>query len=134
MSKMETIIDMSTDQRIKKTLSVDFDGVLHSYRTGWHGSCVVTDEPVPGAMEFLRDAAREFDVHIFSARSDTAAGRAAMWTWIVMHYQKHFGIAFGEAMEELSSLRFPSCKPHAHVSLDDRAIQFCGTWPSISEI
>ena len=33
----------------KKTVVFDFDGVIHSYKSGWQGSAtIIPDPPVPG--------------------------------------------------------------------------------------
>jgi hypothetical protein len=32
----------------KPILCLDFDGVLHSYTSGWKGAAVIPDPPVPG--------------------------------------------------------------------------------------
>ena len=34
-------------------ICVDFDGVIHSYKSGWRGVAVIPDPPVPGAIEWL---------------------------------------------------------------------------------
>lgn len=41
---------------MKKTpiLSIDFDGVLHSYKSGWQGARNIPDPPVPDAIPWLR--------------------------------------------------------------------------------
>ena len=62
----------------KPILCVDFDGVIHSYASGWKGADAIPDPPVPGAMEFLREALRHFRVSIFSSRSNQPGGIAAM--------------------------------------------------------
>ena len=69
----------------KPILCLDFDGVLHSYRSGWQGPRTIPDAPVPGAIEFLAEALEVFDVHIFSSRSKFWGGRKAMHKWIVIH-------------------------------------------------
>lgn len=35
----------------KQTVVFDFDGVIHSYTSGWHGACVADDPVVPGIRE-----------------------------------------------------------------------------------
>lgn len=36
-------------------LSIDFDGVIHSYTSRWKGVDVIPDMPVPGAFEALTE-------------------------------------------------------------------------------
>ena len=52
----------------KPILSLDFDGVIHSYTSGWQGPRTIPDAPVPGALRFLIEAQRRFQVAIFSSR------------------------------------------------------------------
>ena len=35
------------------TVSFDFDGVIHSYRSGWKGAAVIPDPPVEGIKEVI---------------------------------------------------------------------------------
>ena len=67
---------------MKPILSLDFDGVLHSYSSGWKGPRVIPDPPVPGAIDFLYDASLCFQVAIFSSRTGFWFGRMAMKNWI----------------------------------------------------
>ena len=39
----------------KPILCLDFDGVIHSYSSGWKGAAVIPDPPVDGAMRFIWD-------------------------------------------------------------------------------
>ena len=106
------------------TLCLDFDGVIHSYTTGWHGADVVADPPVKGAIEFIRDALKVFEVVVFSSRSHEPGGIGAM---------RKFFTDYGGG-DLLSEIAFPVVKPSAFVTLDDRAITFEGVWPSISTL
>ena len=38
---------------MKKTVVFDFDGVIHSYTSGWKGESVITDPPVPRIKEAM---------------------------------------------------------------------------------
>ncbi len=109
-----------------KVICLDFDGVLHSYVSGWHGADVVSDPPVPGALEFIESLLDGgFQVSIFSSRSHQAGGVEAMQGWLM---------ANGLSASDLSRLDFPLVKPSAWVTLDDRAIQFNGIFPTMGEI
>lgn len=111
----------------KPILCVDFDGVIHQYDGKWEGEHVVSGNAVPGAIEFIDDCAVMFDVHIFSSRSKTEAGRTAMRKWLRDQLKDRFGME--EAMDILMKIKFPMFKPPAKISLDDRAIQFEGFFP-----
>ena len=119
----------------KPILCLDFDGVLHSYTSGWKGADVIPDPPVPGAMRFILDAAEHFQIAIFSSRSNQPGGRVAMQIWL--------GIAMSEITDDpyryLDFVRnrqvyFPTEKPPAMVTIDDRAITFTGEWPEIETL
>lgn len=117
-------------------LSVDFDGVIHSYMSGWKGPRNIPDAPVSGAIPWLRslvDDQRDpfvprfkmFDVRIFSSRARYWGGRSAMKAYLVRH---------GMRPGEVEAIKFPLFKPPSHLHIDDRAIQFTGTFPTVREI
>lgn len=110
----------------KKTILVDFDGVLHSYTSGWKGEGVIPDPPNTGAIEWLWGLLDDerFEVCIYSSRSKTSAGIDAMDDWLRKH-----GLD-GRTHE----LRFPTTKPAAFLTIDDRAFVFRGRFPSLDEI
>ena len=56
-------------ERMKKTLCLDFDGVVHSYTSGWKGALTIPDPPVAGALRFIIEADQHFKVAIFSSRA-----------------------------------------------------------------
>lgn len=118
----------------KPILCLDFDGTLHAYSSGWRGHAIAADPPTPGAMGFLHEALNHFTVFIHSARSATSEGRRCMHAWLLRHYAEHFDLTFDQAAQELRKVHWPITKPHAWVSIDDRAIQFNGKWPSMSEL
>lgn len=135
----------------KLTLCLDFDGVLHSYTSGWVDAMFIPDPPVPAAMEVLESYIKEFDVVIFSSRSNQFGGINAMRLWLGYWAKKELGLERGNAIanyfnevevshsfvvgESKSSYkRFPLVKPVAFVTIDDRAITFDGNWPHPQEI
>lgn len=114
----------------KPILVLDFDGVIHSYRSGWQGMETITDPPVPGAIEFLKRAVFHFRVNILSSRSSCERGLAAMQEWLIVH--------LADTEEDLqwagefvhNELYWPRQKPAAFLTIDDRAVQFKGKFPS----
>ena len=41
------------DRNFKPTVVFDFDGVIHSYTSGWKGTTEIPDPPVPGIQEAI---------------------------------------------------------------------------------
>lgn len=122
-------------------ICVDFDGVIHSYSSGWQGVDVIADDPVPGAIDWLMDhlqipegmsAMHSGDykgpeVQIYSSRSKDAAGVKAMKAWLIKHGMRSEYITEG-------ILKFPTQKPAAFLTIDDRAICFNGKFPTSEEM
>lgn len=116
-------------------LCLDFDGVLHSYSSGWKGADSIPDPPVPGAIAFLREAVKVFRVAIFSSRSHQPGGEEAMRRWLGQAILDEQGTSvMDEDTPWFTLIEWPREKPAAMVSLDDRAITFTGTWPELSEL
>lgn len=118
----------------KKTLCLDFDGVIHSYASPWQGIATAADPPTPGAADFLYQAIYEygFRVAIFSSRSVHADGIACMQRYIHRLLTEAFGEDTADGM--LAQIVFPVHKPASFVSLDDRAITFTGQWPDLDAL
>lgn len=115
----------------KPTLCLDFDGVIHSYTSGWKGADVISDPPVEGAMRFIWDAADHFHIVIFSSRSKDPRGLNAMRYWLVQNFREYWAADRTHCDDILSDIEWATSKPSAHVTIDDRAIQFVGIWPSM---
>lgn len=111
----------------KPILCLDFDGVIHSYSSGWKGADVIPDPPVAGAMEFIREALKHFRVAIFSSRSNQPGGLNAMKDYIALNSEMGFH-------DPIEGLEWPLEKPAAMVTIDDRALTFDGTWPAIEAL
>lgn len=111
----------------KPILCLDFDGVIHSYSSGWKGANVVPDPPTPGAIAFLREAVKHFRVAIFSSRSNQDGGRQAMAEWLGYHVLNE-RLADDEDLAWASVIEWPTEKPPAMVTIDDRALTFTGNW------
>lgn len=115
-------------QTVKPILCLDFDGVLNSYTSGWQGADVVSDPPVKGAFDFIRKALKHFEVYIFSSRSNQPGGIATMQDWFIKHNWP------GTYLTGPEYLYFPTEKPAAFLTIDDRAITFTGEWPDIEQL
>lgn len=145
----------------RPTLCLDFDGVLHSYSSGWKGARVIPDPPVPGALEFVIDAMSHFKVAVFSSRSHQWGGRRAMKRWLYNHALDLFirmefekdrespayawvtTTAFADPWEDecqyaarrlVGDIDWPRVKPPAFLSIDDRAMTFTGSWPAPEQL
>ena len=137
---------------MKPLLSLDFDGVIHAYDSGWKGPRCIPDGPVPGAMSFLEEAVKHFHVAIYSSRSQYWFARRAMKQWLLRELETHFGklcpsyattedplrpgqsIAFSFARDIVENIQFPTEKPPAHLQIDDRAMTFTGKFPAMTDI
>lgn len=119
----------------KPILCLDFDGVLHSYSSGWKGADVIPDAPTPGMAAFLDRAIEFFDVQIFSSRSHHPGGVDAMKAFIWDALAHYFDCPFAgdpRSLERALAIRdaisYPTEKPPAMVTIDDRALCFTGNW------
>lgn len=118
----------------KPLLCLDFDGVIHSYASGWKGADVIPDPPVDGAMRFIWEATDHFRVAIFSSRTLQKGGLGAMQAWLTKHFRDHWSADRTSCDDKLAEIEWPVEKPPAMVTLDDRAITFTGEWPAIETL
>lgn len=122
------------DNQRKPILCLDFDGVCHSYTSGWKGADVIPDDAVPGLFEFLEQVAPYFDIQVFSSRSSTPEGITAMQFWFEFQRRKWRANGGGQGFKEVISISFPTQKPSAFITIDDRALTFTGEWPNIETL
>lgn len=125
--------------RHKPVLCLDFDGVIHSYSSGWKGAGTIPDPPVKGAIPYMLTALDSFNVAIFSSRSKSLAGRYAMKRWLGKAIADHWengghepSLAECECWSDAAGIwrkfSWPWFKPSAVMTIDDRALQFNGDW------
>lgn len=109
----------------RKTIAVDFDGVIHSYISGWQGEVNIHDPATPGAIEFLRRAVDRFEVKIYSTRAKSEPARQAMRAYL---------LKAGADDALLDAIEITNEKPPAVVYIDDRGHAFDGSWPDLDDL
>lgn len=96
-----------------KTVVFDFDGVIHSYTSGWQGATVIPDPPVDGIREAIQEIRESgYNVAVVSTRCADLSGKNAIWAYLKKH-----DISVDDVLLE---------KPPAVAYIDDRAICFDG--------
>lgn len=96
-----------------KTIVFDFDGVIHSYTSGWQGIDVIPDPPVKGIAVLIQTLKDEgYDIVVSSTRCSDENGMRAMKEWLD---RWHIPVE-----------RFATGKIPAIAYVDDRAICFDG--------
>lgn len=101
-------------------IGLDFDGVLHSYVSGWTGE-TPTDPPVEGALEFVEWAlSAGHSLFVFTSRAKDEAGRQGAEAWMASHGFPRLKVTYQ--------------KEHADLYVDDRAARFSGRWEPIRTI
>lgn len=94
------------------TIIFDFDGVIHSYTSGWQGADVIPDPPVPGVREAINQIREAgYKVVVLSARC-YQGGMEAIKDWLFLH-----DIEVDEIVRD---------KVSAILQVDDRCICFDG--------
>lgn len=134
----------------KNIICLDFDGVINSYTSGWMEADFIPDPPVSGALAFIKSILDDpnLELNIFSSRSNHPGGIRAMQLWLkhwfIKEYGWEIGAGIGHQLMKHSILLpethpyyynyFPTQKPPAFVTIDDRALTFTGVFPSLEEI
>ncbi len=112
----------------KKRLAIDVDGVLNPYTIPFSQMKGSGLEPMlPGTVEQLCEYVKHFEVYIFSTRCDPARPEKILTVsaWL---------LSGGVPREVVDQLIFTNVKQPVWLTLDDRAVQFKGTWPTVEEI
>ena len=92
----------------QKTISIDFDGVIHQYSKGFQGLDNAYDPPMKGSIDAIKKLYSEgYILKILSSRP-----KEVIYPWL-----KKYGIS--EYITEVSNHKFP-----ATVYIDDRGYHF----------
>jgi hypothetical protein len=97
----------------KKTIVFDFDGVIHSYTSGWQGISVIQDPVVPDIREAINYLRMDgYEVIVVSTRCARPDGKLAVIRYLIDNH-----IVVDDVV---------AYKPPAICYIDDRAICFDG--------
>ena len=99
-------------KKFRPTIVFDFDGVIHSYVSGWKGVDIVLDPPVKGIKDTIENLQKDYKIVVVSSRCKTREGINAIISYMAQHK-----IPYDEVMAH---------KPPAILYIDDRGIQFNG--------
>jgi hypothetical protein len=102
---------------MKPTLILDFDGVVNSYASGWHGPANIPDRPTDGAREAIARLRQDYVVVIVSSRCHQEGGVEAIRTWLAK---------YDIVVDDVTANK----PPHVCV-VDDRAFRFEGDWQAV---
>ena len=108
----EAFEKVANEKDIQKTIVFDFDGVIHSYKSGWKGTTNIPDEPVEGIREAIEELRKYYKIVIVSTRCFQKGGIDAIKKWLKEH-----DIQVDDVLKE---------KPPAIMYVDDNAICFNG--------
>ena len=109
----------------KYSICIDFDGVIHQYVSPFDEH-KIPDPPVPGALDYLREMVKHFNVYILTTRARLDGYQQLISGWLAEH---------GLEDEVVNQLVITDNKPPALIYIDDRGYRFTGgNWPTKQEI
>ena len=109
-----------TSEKDMQIICFDFDGVIHSYKSGWQGIDIIPDPVVPDIKELIEELKKEgYVIKVFSARCRDPKGIKA-----IEDYLEKNNIEVDEVAKD---------KPPAIVTIDDRVICFKGKVEGLKE-
>ena len=126
MGKEEEKIKEIDNLDKRKTISIDFDGVIHKNSKGFYDGTVY-DEPVKGTEEALKKLSNKYTLICYTAKSkpdrglvNGKTGTELIWEWLNKHN-------FSKYISKVTSE-----KPRAVAYIDDKGIRF-NDWESCFE-
>lgn len=101
-----------------KTISIDFDGVMHNDNLGWHDGTIY-GSPIEGSLEAVKNLAENYTLILFTAKAkpdrplvDGKTGAELIWEWL-----EKYGVK--DCFKEITAE-----KPRCLFYIDDKAIRF----------
>lgn len=109
--KYETPVTVKAEGK-KKAICFDFDGVIHSFVSGWIEADIIPDEPVEGIKDLLARLAltKKYIILVFSSRCGHQFGVQA-----IEDYLRKWNIHYDKVCKH---------KPNAAVYIDDLGYRF----------
>ena len=111
-----------------RTISIDFDGVIHNDNLGWHDGTIYGN-PIDGALEAVKLLAKDYKLVLFTAKAkpdrplvDGKTGAELIWEWLEKYEIK-------ECFSEITSE-----KPRCLFYIDDKAIRFNNWKDALSDV
>ena len=99
-------------------LSIDFDGVIHSYHLGYLDGTIY-GYPLPGSLDAVKELSKQYRIVIFTAKAkqdrplvNGKTGTELVWEWLTQ-----YGIA--DCVAEVTAE-----KPRSFLYIDDNAYRF----------
>jgi len=118
----------------RKSVGVDFDGVIHQWDGEWRGHHMIPGEPVEGAIEWLHQLLQTYDVFILTTRGESFRGRFSVRLWLRKNTPDHMWMDVGPS-RGLRHIPVTDRKSPALMYVDDRAFRFNGTdFPSANRV
>jgi 5'(3')-deoxyribonucleotidase len=115
----------------RKTLAIDFDGVIHKYSKGWADGTIY-DGPMDGAMDSLDELMMTYNVFILSTRS---TDQIVEWFHVHFPYIPCRNINGGGPFWNTAGIiGVTNEKYAAEIYIDDRALRFWDWDSALGEI
>ena len=106
------------DNDDKKTIAIDFDGVIHKNSKGFHDGTIY-DDPIEGSYEALEKLAKKYTIIVYTCKAkpdrglvNGKTGTTLVWEWLEKHDMAKF------------VSKVTSEKPRAVCYIDDKAVRF----------
>jgi len=115
-------------RRRRRSIAIDFDGVIHRYSKGWNGGAIY-DPPVDGARDALARIHRRYNVIIFTTRVNPEMHGGDAQMEAVVAWLEENGFRRGEHFDEITHVKQP-----ALVYIDDRALRFTAWDTALQEL
>lgn len=105
-------------EKDSQNISIDFDGVIHSFHLGYHdGTCY--GDPIPGSLGALQELSKNYNIVIFTAKAkpdrpliNGKTGTELVWEWLKKYNVDCY-------VKEVTSE-----KPRSLLYIDDKGYRF----------